>query len=383
MKKIVCLSSSNWYPFPTSKQEIMQRLSDSEILYFDPPVTLIAPLKDKSARIRLKAYRMEEKRPRPNIYVCALPPILPFGNRFRIINRINQCMTARFVRKKMKAHGFGEESILWMYLPGHCDIVRKLKVKAKVYTCVDRHSGYKGQINPALVDSMEDKLAASCDAVFTTAKGLYERLSPRNPHTWLVPNGVNYKLFSAAQKTQAVPEALQGIRGPVIGFIGALQQCIDYPLLARLAKERPNYTFVFAGREHPDAEINLIRNLPNVKLLGLLPQTELPAYLARFDVCLNPFRTGSLSRDVSPLKFYEYLATGKPIVSTPEPVQVQDFADAVCIAADADEFIRKVDEALNEDTPERREKRIAYARACSWDARAEMFEAHLKECGIF
>lgn len=383
MKKIVCMSSSNWYPFPTSKQEVMQRLTDCEILYFDPPITLLAPLKDKSVKPRLTAFKGAEKSPRKNITVCALPPVLPFGNRFRFINFINQGLTARYVRKKMKEHGFGRESVLWMYLPGHCDLAKRLKVSARVYTCVDRHSGYRGQIRPALVDGMEHRLAASCDAVFATAKGLYENLKADNPNTWLIPNGVNYKLFSAAQKTQEVPEALQGIKGPVIGFIGALQEWIDYPLLARLAKEHPEYTLVFAGREYPNTQIDLLRGLPNVRMLGLLPQGELPMYLARFDVCLNPFRASSLSRDVSPLKFYEYLATGKPIVSTPEPVQVRDFADAVCIAKDADEFIRLVDEALNHDTAERREKRIAYALACSWDARAKLFEEHLKECGVF
>ncbi|MEA4824398.1 MAG: glycosyltransferase [Clostridiaceae bacterium] len=377
--QIVCLSSSNWYPYPTSKQEIMRRM-DADVLYFDPPVTFLAPLRDRAARSRLTAYRHEQEKPQENITVCALPPVLPFGNRFRILNRINQAFLAGFVRRKMRAYGFGDDSILWMYLPGHCDIVRKIPARARVYTCVDRHSGYKGQINPALVDGMEAALAKECDAVFATAQGLYDTLVRVNPNTTLIPNGVNYELFARAQEELPVSEELRDIEGPVLGFIGALQECIDYPLLRRLAQMRPDCTLVLIGREHPDAAIDEIRGLPNVRILGLKAQSKLPAYLARFDVCLNPFRSGSLSRDVSPLKFYEYLATGKPVVSTPEPVQVRDFADAVYIADGADAFIGQVRVALERDTPEKRKRRIAYARACSWDARAARFTEVLEQC---
>ena len=370
--KIVCLSSSNWYPYPTSKQEIMRRM-DAEILYFDPPVTLAAPLKDRSLRPALTAYRRAQPAPQENITVCSLPPVLPFGNRFRTVNRINQARTARFVRRVMKERGFGEDSILWTYLPGHCDLVDRIPAKARFYTCVDRHSGYKGQIDPALVDHMEEELAGRCDAVTATAKGLFERLRPFNERIALIPNGANYELFAQAQEPLPVPAELADIQGPVLGFIGALQECIDYPLLRALAQARPDCTLVFIGREHPDAAVDQIRDLPNVRLLGLKPQKDLPAYLARFDACLNPFRAGDLARDVSPLKFYEYLATGKPVVSTPEPLQVRDFADAVCIADGEEAFIAAVDEALTADTPERREKRIAYAKNCSWDARAAKF----------
>ena len=369
--KIVCLSSSNWYPFPTSKQEMMRRM-DAQVLYFDPPVTWAAPLKDPAARPALTAYRHEQPKPQRNITVCSLPPVLPMGNRFRAVNRLNQARIARYVRREMKRRGFGGDSVLVLYLPGHCDLAERIPARARVYVCVDRHSGYKGQIAPALVDAMEEELAARCDAVVTTAQGLYDRLRPCSARIALIPNGANYELFAQAQERLPVPEELADIRGPVLGFIGALQQCIDYPLLKRLAQARPDCTLVFIGRQHADAEIGLIRELPNVQILGLRPQAELPAYLARFDVCLNPFRAGDLARDVSPLKFYEYLATGKPVVSTSQPVQVQAFADAVYIG-DGDGFIERVREALESDTPEKRAKRIEYARASSWDARAARF----------
>ena len=90
MKQIVCLSTSPWYPIPTRKQQVMGRLSDAEILYFDPPVTYLAPLKDKNARPRLRAWKKPGEQVAENITVYSLPPVLPFFNKYRFINRWNQ-----------------------------------------------------------------------------------------------------------------------------------------------------------------------------------------------------------------------------------------------------------------------------------------------------
>ncbi|MBR2080956.1 MAG: hypothetical protein IJ980_04915, partial [Oscillospiraceae bacterium] len=90
MKQIVCLATSPWYPIPTRKQQVMSRLPDAEILYFDPAVSYLAPLKDKSAKEKIRAYREKGVKPQENITVYTLPPVLPFFNRFRFINKLNQ-----------------------------------------------------------------------------------------------------------------------------------------------------------------------------------------------------------------------------------------------------------------------------------------------------
>ena len=108
----------------------------------------------------------------------------------------------------------------------------------------------------------------------------------------------------------------------------------------------------------------------------------MPSYIQNFDVCLNVFRDGNLSRDVSPLKFYEYLATGKPVVSTPQPEQVLDYADSVYIARGEDEFIKKCEEAMSEPDETKTNLRIEYARNCSWDARVREMEKILAGNGV-
>ena len=110
----------------------------------------------------------------------------------------------------------------------------------------------------------------------------------------------------------------------------------------------------------------------NINFVGLLPQEELPNRIKNFDLCLNIFRNDDLSKDVSPLKFYEYLATGKPVVSTPVPLQVRDYDSCIYIAETTDEFVAKCKEALAEtiDSP-KRAMRLEEARKCSWDERVK------------
>lgn len=371
MKQVVCLSTSNFHPFPSRKQNVMTRLRDSQVLYFDPPVTYLAPLKDKNARSRLRDYLRPPEQATDSVTVCALPPVLPFFNKFRFINRLNQRRLARFVRRKMRELGF-DQPLLWCYSPTSCDIVDRLPHNGLVYDCVDRHSAYPGFIDPQVVDAMERDLASRCDTVFCTAKGLYDTLLAYNEKTYLIPNGAAYELFSQA--------AGAGSRDhPVFGFVGMLQDCIAYDYLLALADDMPEAEIVLIGRTLPGVDISELQKRPNIKLLGLMPQPELPQVMKDFDVCLNLFAPGRLSKDVSPLKFYEYLATGKPLVSTREPLQVEEYADLVYIADDIPAFLSCCRRALTEDDPELRGRRMQAGAAASWDNRVRQMEDLLQE----
>lgn len=378
--KIVCLSTTNFHPLPTRKQNVMTRLRNAEILYFDPPVSYIAPLKDHRCVSRLFARWKKADKPQENLTVYALPPVLPFFNKYRFVNRLNQKRQAGFVRKKMKQHGFGEDTVLWCYSPSSCDIIRHVPHRKLVYDCVDRHSAYKGHIRAEVVDGMERDLAGGADMVFSTAVGLHETLQKYNRNAKMIPNGAAYEVFSRVQTEKGslpCPEALKNLPHPIYGFVGMLQECIDYALLESLAKARPEATIFLIGRTLPGVDLDHLKQYPNIVFHGLVPQPELPALIAQFDVCLNVFRAGALSKDVSPLKFYEYLATGKPIVSTREPLQVSDFADVVYIADNEAEFLKKCAEAAREADPAKVERRLAYGKACSWTERVHQMEGEL------
>lgn len=381
MKQIVCLATSPWYPIPTRKQQVMSRIPDAEILYFDPSVTYLAPLRDKQARSKLTAYRKAGEQIKPGLTVYALPPVLPFYNKYRWINRLNQKRIARYVSKRMKAHGM-QEPLLWVYSPVTVDCVDHIPHDALVYDCVDRHSAYGGLMNPALVDKMEEELAAKCDQVFATAKPLAERLEKANPNTVFIPNGANFERFSKAAEDLPCPAELQGMAHPIFGFVGALQECIEYTYIETAAKLHPEWNFVFIGRENPGVDLAYLRQMENCHFLGLKPNEQLPAYIRQFDACLNLFAAGDLSKDVSPLKFYEYLATGKPTVSTPQPDQVLQYAPLIYIAATAEEFISCCQAALEDTDAARTEARMEEGRKSSWDARVSQMLHVLKQRGI-
>ena len=382
MKQIVCLATSPWYPIPTRKQQVMSRIPDAEILYFDPSATIIAPLRDKTAKPLMTAWKQPGEKVKDNITVYRLPPVLPFFNKCRAINRANQKKIAKFVREKMKEHGF-EKPLLWVYSPVTVDCVDLIPHSGLVYDCVDRHSAYGGLMNPALVDAMELELAAKTDMTFATAKSLAERLQKAQPEAKFIPNGANFERFFEASKPQPVPEDMKDIPHPIFGFVGALQTCIEYGYVEQAAKARPEWQFVWIGNEKPGVDLSALRAMPNVQFLGVKPNAELPKYLAQFDVCLNLFDAGPLSKDVSPLKFYEYLATGKPIVSTRQPDQVLQFSDIIHIADDAAGFAAACEAALCDTRPERTAARIEEGRKSSWDARVAQMCDVLAEQGIF
>ncbi len=382
MNKIVCLSTSNWYPFPTRKQHVMSRLSNAEVLYFDPPVTLIAPLKDKKTFKRLFAFMKAPAKPQENITVYALPPVVPFYNKFRWINKLNQAGIARFVRRKMKAHGF-ENPVVWCYSPMSSDAVDKIPHSAVVYDCVDRHSAYKGLINVDTVNHMEKTLSKKANQVFTTAIGLFDTLSGYNPASVMLPNGVNFEHFNKVAEGLPIPEDMKDLPRPIIGFSGMLQECIDYDKIELIAEMCPDWSVVLVGGPMPGVNLEYLKKYPNIHFLGMKKYDDMPAYLGAFDVCLNVFRSGDLAKDVSPLKFYEYMASGKPIVTTPQPEQVLGYNDAVYISYGESDFVEKCREALSEPDSSKTELRIAYGKACSWDARVREMEEILRDKGIF
>ena len=175
----------------------------------------------------MTAWKQPGEKVKDNITVYRLPPVLPFFNKCRAINRANQKNIAKFVREKMKEHGF-DKPLLWVYSPVTVDCVDLIPHSGLVYDCVDRHSAYGGLMNPALVDAMELELAAKTNMTFATAKSLAERLQKAQPEAKFIPNGANFERFFEATKPQPVPEDMKDIPHPIFGFVGALQTCIEY-----------------------------------------------------------------------------------------------------------------------------------------------------------
>lgn len=370
-ENIICLSSVDWEPLWTRKQQVMSRLPHSnKILYVEPPITLLSPFKDPEMWKKWGMWRQGVRRLNDFIYLWSPPPILPFGNKYRWINKCNQWLIAKALKPVIKQLEL-TDPILWTYMPNSGDIIDQISHKLLVYDCVDEHSEYTGLIDKENMLSMEQDLIKACDTVFVTAEGLYQSKKPFAKTIYFLPNAANVEHFMQAQKAETqIPPELQDLPGPVIGFVGVIQDWIDLELIEMTARTHPEWSVVLVGPVGPGIDISALQQLSNVHLLGRKDLKDLPKYLKGFDVCLNPFKMNELTDKVSPLKFYEYLASGKPIVTVDMP-GIRDFVDVVEVAKTREEWIPAIERALSQESPEKLEQRLKRARENSWESRVE------------
>ena len=223
----------------------------------------------------------------------------------------------------------------------------------------------------------EDVLLQNSDLVITSASKLFQQAQKINKDTILVPNAGDFALFSKP----ALDELLKDFQKPIIGYFGAIAEWFDTDLIEFVAKSRPNLTFVFIGDTY-GSNLKKIRNLKNVYFLGERPYIELPEYLHCFDVCLVPFKLTPLIRSSHPIKIYEYLAVGKPVVTTKIP-DLLPMNDLCYIAKDRNDFLEKLDESLKENDKKLIEKRIEFASKNTWQDRFQVIYHQLEKNSFF
>ncbi|MBC8492492.1 MAG: methyltransferase domain-containing protein [Chloroflexi bacterium] len=237
-----------------------------------------------------------------------------------------------------------------------------------VYDCMDDHAGFS--TNRAEMLTHEDKLVQDSDLVVVTSQHLRKKMGDRNVQCVVVPNAADFEHFHRAQMPLPLSEdgELQDVKHPIIGYYGAISDWFDMDLIRYAARSRPDWSFVLIGSSYGADDHFDLEKLPNVHFLGEKPYDQLPSYLSHFDVCCIPFKITSLTRATNPVKFYEYLSAGKPVVSVTLP-ELKPYADYVYFADSADTFVRAIEQALSEDDLDRITARVALARDNTWNAR--------------
>jgi UDP-galactopyranose mutase len=264
------------------------------------------------------------------------------------------------------AHGL-ERYVLWYYTPMARHFTSHLTPAAIVYDCMDELSGFLGA-PPGLLDA-ERALMRDADLVLTGGHSLYEAKRHLHPNIHPIPSSVDVAHFARARQPRVDPADQRSIAGPRIGFFGVLDERFDAPLLAAVAARQPDWQFVLIG---PVAKIDPA-SLPqgaNIHYLGAKPYSALPDYLAGWSVALLPFARNASTRFISPTKTPEYLAAGKPVVSTSIRDVVRPYGEAglARIADTPDAFVDAIAAAL-EESPERLAARAdAFLARTSWDA---------------
>lgn len=278
--------------------------------------------------------------------------------------------------------------ILWLFRPGQQHWIDQLHPRLVIYHVVDEYSAYPG-LNPAQVQrqvELDRRLTARADLVFCTAQNLVDARLPLNPNTHYMPNAVDYDAFQRAvasatgldTATQARPSHQSTnfpiYPPPILGVVGGINAKVDLALLAEVAQRQPEWSLVLVGPLGyglGEADLARLRALPNVHFAGAVPPEQVPVVMAGCDVGLIPYQLNEQTRHVNPLKVYEYLAAGKPVVATPLP-ELRQFEPLVRLADDADGFVAAVEAALAEGSARHAvAARQAVAAANTWDVRVE------------
>lgn len=290
--------------------------------------------------------------------VWVVVPHLPEGLRSEVATHavLREMVDRLFVEKEIN------EFILWYYTPMALSFSSHLKPIATIYDCMDELSAFKGA-SPALRER-EQQLFKCANLVFTGGQSLYE--AKRNLHNsvYAFPSSIDHSHFARARKQLDEPEDQLNIPHPRLGFFGVIDERFDIELLKNMATDRPEWQFVMIG---PVVKIDpsILPRHDNIHYLGGKSYKDLPSYLAGWDVALLLFARNESTRFISPTKTPEYLAAGKPVVSTSIRDVVRPYGDEklALIADESADFVRAVEELLAQNESERKE----------WLARVDKF----------
>jgi UDP-galactopyranose mutase len=356
---VVCFSNLDWGYLRYRKQHLMERIARrTPVIYVNPP----------------RAYKWRHPRrwgavaaAAPGLRVYE-PPVLPGMRESTRVRDLNYRMMAAALVRLLRPH---THPVLWIYSPHAAAFTQLLTPGLVVYDIADDYSVPTGSVlrgdsearELEVLDRLERGLVPRADVVFCVSEPLRAKAmaaGARNVH--LLPNGCDIEAYAEA------PRPPRRSRYPLIGFVGTVAPRFDVELVHALARLRPDWRFEIVGPVSPLATVDA--SLSNLTWIGEVPYAEVPARIKNFDACVLPLRDIDYAYRSSPIQVFDYLAAGKPVVSSPV-AQFEAWPSLVSIARGADGFAAALDEALRLDSVERQAQRRGFARQHSWDARVE------------
>jgi glycosyltransferase involved in cell wall biosynthesis len=305
------------------------------------------------------APRLDVSRPVPS--VSRVVPVLPSSFRDHYDD------AARFVRSRLAIMVRSASSVVqWFYTPMAAPIMLgALDEAVVVYDCMDELAAFR--FAPPDLEDRERILLSAADVVFTGGARLFESKSRWHGNVHFFGCGVDASHFARPrQHLSSLPADVAALPRPVFGYVGVIDERLDYALLGEMARAHPRASIVMIG---PRVKIDAaeLPTEPNIHWLGQRAYDVLPSYLGAFDVCLMPFALNEATRYINPTKTLEYMAAGKPIVSTAVADVVNQFASIVHIAHTRGEFNELCEAAVRTDQSHRVATGIARAQRASWD----------------
>lgn len=370
----VLFSTADWRaPYWTNKQHTARQLAATgrRVLYVES-IGLRTPganARDfKRLWLRLRRGLAPVREVEPGVWLLS-PLAVPFKQHWAAVRLLNQGLLALRIRWAMLRIGM-RRPLVWTYHPFMLQALDMLPHRGLVYHCVDDLAAVPG-IPAEPFRAEERKLLARCDAVFVTSAALLDLCKPHNPHTWYFPNVVDAEHFGKALQPGPIPEDLARIPEPRLAYIGALSDYkVDFHLLHDTAGAHPEWQWVLIGDEREgqqDPWLAAMRELPNVHLLGHRDYAQLPDYLRGIAVGLLPTLVNEYTRSMFPMKYFEYIAAGRPVASTPLEF-AKERQEALEIGADSAGFAEAIVRCLGRGPLDGRHASAAVADN-TWKAR--------------
>jgi glycosyltransferase involved in cell wall biosynthesis len=362
---------------PTNRQQVMRRAAERghPVLFVETGEFLgrhLLRLVRGPDRESLARRLTVGERVLPRVTVRKVLNIIPWGQRFSTANRINGWVSRRVLLRAGRR--LPAPRITWIYDPRATWAIGATDDAFGVYDCVDDYAEQaRGRRNRALMAAADRQAALAARLVFTTTSALYERHRATNARTHLVGNAADYEHFAAAADRRLADPRVAQLPRPVLGFAGNITaRKVDLSVVEALAERDSSRTILLAGPAEgglADALDGLARRA-NVRWIGSVPYAVLPQVVSSFDVGLIPYAANEYTRNVFPLKLFEYLAAGKPVVATGLP-ELEGLEPDVVVAHDLEELEDAIASALERTGKADIERRQALAAANTWDVRVE------------
>ncbi|MCF0041849.1 glycosyltransferase [Dyadobacter fanqingshengii] len=311
----------------------------------------------------------------PNLKIV-IPPILlsvnflPENKFFRNLLKINELLIRSKLKTVIKAHGIADFIFINSFNFHYPSVISGLSPVLTVYHCLDpmvlpfnrRH----GVVS-------EEILVKESDVVICSSNQLYNEKKAQNPNTYFVANAADIAHSSKAlDPALRVHPVIASIKRPVIGYLGAIERRLDYGLLRQVISKNPDKSFVFVGPVSPEFVPEWFNMAANVHFTGTINYEDMPAVIKGFDVALIPFKKDDFSSSIFPLKLFEYLGAGKPVVSIDFNPDLKEFTKGGVVFCDTPEhFSAAINEALLNDHDTLRRERVAIAAENTWEKRVE------------
>jgi glycosyltransferase involved in cell wall biosynthesis len=345
---VICLSHLRWNFVHQRPQHLLTRCgAERRVFYIEEPVLGGAEA------------RLDRRDVGSGVTVCE--PHLPEGTDEAVANLLQRRLIDLLIETERI-----DRYLLWYYTPMALEFTRDLEPEVTVFDCMDDLAGFA--FAPKRLREREAELLDRADVVFTGGRSLYEARRGLHANLHLFPSSVDVEHFSTARLSAAEPEDQERIPSPRIGFYGVIDERLDLALLEAIAAARPDWQFVLLG---PVLKLDAA-DLPraeNIHWLGAKDYDLLPRYLAGWDVAMMPFARNRSTRFISPTKTLEYVAGGKPVVSTSIRDVVHPYGEEgiVRIAEDVPGWISAIERAMDEDAGERDRRAAEALDRTSWD----------------